>query len=89
MTNLPGSFCTQYLTHYFSSNNTEDGGFGSWMSWSPCSVTCGAGGVQTRHRYCDSPIAKYGGAPCDMKMKMETRDCPAGTKDEACPRKCF
>uniref|UniRef100_A0A8C2ZMR3 Uncharacterized protein n=1 Tax=Cyclopterus lumpus TaxID=8103 RepID=A0A8C2ZMR3_CYCLU len=33
----------------------EDKGWGLWLIWSPCSVTCGGGGVRRRERVCSSP----------------------------------
>ncbi|XP_068458060.1 properdin-like [Clinocottus analis] len=32
----------------------EDKGWGLWLTWSPCSVTCGGGGVRRRERVCSS-----------------------------------
>ncbi|XP_066920088.1 A disintegrin and metalloproteinase with thrombospondin motifs adt-1-like [Clytia hemisphaerica] len=61
-----------------------NGGFGKWMAWGPCSKTCGEGGVQTRHRFCNYPKPMYGGMDCDAKASMETRACPAMYM-EACP----
>ncbi|XP_067333151.1 properdin-like isoform X2 [Channa argus] len=34
--------------------NTE--GWGLWLNWSPCSVTCGGGGVRKRERVCSSSL---------------------------------
>ncbi|XP_061556141.1 properdin-like [Phycodurus eques] len=30
-------------------------GWSSWVAWSPCSVTCGGGGVRKRERLCPAP----------------------------------
>ncbi|XP_076471616.1 uncharacterized protein LOC143301299 [Babylonia areolata] len=40
-----------------------DGGWGRWLAWLPCSVTCGSG-TQSRQRSCDSPVPALGGANC-------------------------
>ncbi|XP_046584029.1 sushi, von Willebrand factor type A, EGF and pentraxin domain-containing protein 1-like [Haliotis rubra] len=50
-----------------------DGGWGGWMDWGPCSVSCGKG-TRTRHRYCDSPFPDIGGKPCDGNA-LETTPC--------------
>ncbi|XP_067687643.1 uncharacterized protein [Haliotis asinina] len=50
-----------------------DGGWGGWMDWGPCSVSCG-NGTRTRHRYCDSPFPDIGGKPCDGHG-IETTPC--------------
>jgi len=60
----------------------ENGNWGEWLQWGPCSVTCGKGGKKTRHRYCDSPVPKYGGAPCkgssvEVKNCDEFEECPS------------
>ena len=65
----------------------ENGGWGAWLEWSPCSKTCGEGGMKVRHRHCNSPVAKYGGAPCSRDDAMQTAPCDAGTYDKFCPRK--
>ena len=40
-----------------------DGNWGDWSEWSVCSVKCGTQ-IVSRHRECDSPPPKYGGAMC-------------------------
>ena len=50
-----------------------NGGFGIWLNYSTCSVSCG-GGVQFRKRNCDSPSPKYGGKDCDGPSR-ENRIC--------------
>ncbi|PVD21525.1 hypothetical protein C0Q70_17323 [Pomacea canaliculata] len=40
-----------------------DGNWGSWLPWSPCSLSCG-GGVRSRQRLCDSPVPQFGGTEC-------------------------
>ncbi|XP_033736371.1 uncharacterized protein LOC117324562 [Pecten maximus] len=40
-----------------------DGGYGSWMAWASCSVSCG-GGTRSRGRLCDNPYPQYNGAQC-------------------------
>lgn len=42
----------------------DDGNWGNWQSWSPCSSSCGAGQRQ-RRRQCDNPPPQVGGRPCD------------------------
>ncbi|CAG5121861.1 unnamed protein product, partial [Candidula unifasciata] len=48
------------------------GGWGSWMSWSPCSVTCGTG-ENERYRPCNNPLPLYGGS-CSG-INVESRSC--------------
>ncbi|XP_030592171.1 properdin isoform X2 [Archocentrus centrarchus] len=33
----------------------DDEGWGPWIAWTPCSVTCGGVGVRSRKRVCSSP----------------------------------
>ena len=61
----------------------ENGGWGAWLKWSPCSVSCGEG-IRRAHRYCDSPIPKYGGAKCAGDSFKE-ESCNNGP----CPSKFF
>uniref|UniRef100_A0A8C1UGR2 Thrombospondin 1a n=1 Tax=Cyprinus carpio TaxID=7962 RepID=A0A8C1UGR2_CYPCA len=56
-----------------------NGGWGPWSPWDSCSVTCG-GGLQHRHRLCNSPAPKYGGKQC-MGDSKGTRLCNA----QSCP----
>ena len=39
------------------------GHYGEWAAWSQCSQSC-EGGVQLRHRVCDSPPPTEGGDDC-------------------------
>lgn len=62
-----------------------DGGWGPWMKWGKCSVSCG-NGVQKRARMCDHPKPENGGRQCVVKdgramMEEEIRDC----KPNKCP----
>ncbi|KAJ7317562.1 hypothetical protein JRQ81_003724 [Phrynocephalus forsythii] len=41
----------------------QDGNWGGWKNFSPCSVTCGVG-RQVMKRQCDSPPPKHGGRNC-------------------------
>lgn len=54
-------------------------GWGPWLSWSSCSVTCGGGGVRRRERVCSSPpeCRSACSGPSD-----ETEACPTHT---TCP----
>nr|XP_020496660.1 properdin [Labrus bergylta] len=54
-------------------------GWGSWLLWSPCSVTCGEGGVRTRERICSSPHECR--SACSGPSE-ETEVCPTHT---TCP----
>ncbi|XP_025100019.1 SCO-spondin-like [Pomacea canaliculata] len=56
-----------------------DGEWGSWLSWSACSATCGSGS-QSRMRRCDSPSPNFCGRRCpgpasEMKTCVSERDC--------------
>uniref|UniRef100_A0A3Q4I4E4 Properdin-like n=1 Tax=Neolamprologus brichardi TaxID=32507 RepID=A0A3Q4I4E4_NEOBR len=45
-------------------NCAEDGSWGAWAPFRPCSVSCGAG-LQLSERTCDSPAPRYGGKVCE------------------------
>ena len=50
-----------------------DGNWGSWLSWTTCTVTCG-GGVRHRTRNCDNPPPGENGKGCGDNS-TETGDC--------------
>ncbi|XP_041813710.1 properdin-like [Chelmon rostratus] len=54
-------------------------GWGLWLSWSPCSVTCGGGGVRKRERVCSGPPECH--LACSGPSE-ETEKCPTHT---TCP----
>ncbi|XP_039525325.1 thrombospondin-1-like [Pimephales promelas] len=56
-----------------------NGGWGPWSPWDSCSVTCG-GGLQRRHRLCNSPAPKHGGKEC-LGDSKGSRMCNA----QSCP----
>ncbi len=59
---------------------TSDGDWGSWSSFSDCSVTCG-GGNKTQTRKCDSPAPSNGGANCTgpdtNTISCNNQECPS------------
>ncbi|XP_052220183.1 SCO-spondin-like isoform X8 [Dreissena polymorpha] len=50
-----------------------DGGWTSWIAWTECDVTCGAG-YMSRDRNCSNPVPKYGGSDCSGTHN-ETQSC--------------
>ena len=56
-----------------------DGDWGSWLSWSICSKSCG-GGERIRARYCDSPEPLNGGMICSGSAQ-QVDECNI----ESCP----
>lgn len=56
-----------------------DGDWGSWLSWSICSKSCG-GGERIRSRYCDDPEPQNGGMICSGSAQ-QVDECNA----ESCP----
>lgn len=54
-------------------------GMSSWVSWTPCSATCGRG-TKRRHRHCGSS-GSYNGTLCEdgSGVDRETADCNLGT----------
>ena len=56
-----------------------DGDWGSWLSWSICSTSCG-GGERARARYCDSPEPVNGGVICSGSAQ-QVDQC----NNDACP----
>jgi len=59
-----------------------NGGWGEWLDWEVCSVSCG-GGEQTRLRSCDNPAPEHGGDDCsvDGSSNSETQNC----NENPCP----
>ncbi|XP_062855028.1 properdin isoform X2 [Trichomycterus rosablanca] len=59
----------------------ENGNWGAWSSFSPCSVTCGVG-RHTKQRECDNPAPKHGGQYCsgqttEISLCTIQTPCPA------------
>ncbi|XP_026179920.1 properdin-like isoform X2 [Mastacembelus armatus] len=53
-------------------------GWGLWLAWSSCSVTCGEGGVRKRERICSSPpecLSACSG-PSEERENCPTHTCP-------------
>ncbi|XP_033647555.1 coadhesin-like isoform X1 [Asterias rubens] len=61
-----------------------NGGWSDWDNWSPCTVSCGAGGEQVRSRACNNPPPSNGGLPC-WGDSSETSDCDQATQAPCCP----
>ena len=79
---------SSFSPSFFSTSCTAiDGGWGSWVAWSKCSVTCGPGGESVRSRLCNEPVAEYGGKECVGK-KDEKRSCAQKPCRECCCRCC-
>lgn len=56
-------------------------GWDMWLPWSPCSVTCGEGGVRKRERKCSNPPQCYSacsGASTEEEI-CPTHTCPGNT----------
>lgn len=77
-----GRNCTKTFSETKTCNTLNcpiDGGFGDWISWTDCSVSCG-GGKKYRSRFCDSPIPSFGGKNCSGNFSEEsfckTFPCP-------------
>lgn len=51
-----------------------NGGLSKWSNFGLCSKSCG-GGVRMRHRECNNPVPRYGGAECDPDDLFETQSC--------------
>lgn len=59
-------------------NCAEDGSWGAWSPFRPCSVSCGVG-LQLSERKCDSPAPRYGGKVCEgpsTQSKICESPCP-------------
>nr|XP_048286978.1 hemicentin-1 isoform X1 [Myodes glareolus] len=58
-----------------------DGSWGTWQSWSHCSVSCG-GGERMRKRLCDNPVPSKSGRSCPgdatQVSRCNTQACPGG-----------
>ena len=59
--------------------------WGTWGTWTACSVTCG-GGTRTRTKLCDNPAPANGGADCagdtnSDNTEDETDLTPCETQD--------
>jgi secreted trypsin-like serine protease len=68
----PSAYSSLYNNNRQQTSTWMRAGWTSWGRWSPCSQTCGAGGVQTRRRFCAN--GSYGGETCAGKS-IETQNC--------------
>ncbi|XP_065060766.1 uncharacterized protein LOC135688018 [Rhopilema esculentum] len=50
-----------------------NGGWSSWTEWQHCNKPCNHGN-KTRKRFCDNPLAMYGGIPCQGN-NQESNQC--------------
>ena len=67
--------------HHLIERAPVHGGFSDWSEFTPCSHACGSG-KQSRYRFCNQPVPKFGGNNCNGKL-VDERDC----NTEACPGK--
>ncbi|XP_044178032.1 coadhesin-like [Acropora millepora] len=51
-----------------------DGIWASWTSWTPCSRTCGDGGIRERARLCDAPKPAFNGTYC-QGVGFQLQEC--------------
>lgn len=64
---------------------SADGGWGGWMDWGQCSLTCGRPGFRMRERLCDNPAPRHRGPNCfgaarDMKLcNINPEPCQGGS----------
>ncbi|KAH3791232.1 uncharacterized protein LOC127838823 [Dreissena polymorpha] len=75
--------CKSKFTGEFCEAMIVDGGWTSWGSWGPCSVTCDSG-QQTRGRECSSPEPENGGANC-IGYATDSQIC---SPTDACVYEC-
>jgi len=66
-------------------NCPVDGGVSQWSAWSTCTISCGDGGKQRRHRDCNDPLPEFGGKECEEFKKIDERECNAKSE---CPVSC-
>ncbi|XP_052787258.1 properdin-like [Mya arenaria] len=61
--------CSNDLCNQGLCNHTKHGGWSSWQSWTPCSVTC-EGGLGMKHRSCSDPMPSLIGKYCEGISEM-------------------
>ena len=71
----------KFFGSFFTDAKPFDCVWGAWTSWSPCSVTCGGGGTQSRKRGIATPPSRDG-APCSAEDAKQTILC---SRVEKCP----
>lgn len=68
-----------FIDSYFSYYPLADGGWGSWLEWAPCSVSCSLGS-RRRMRPCNDPRPVMSGSTC-IGEEDEEEDC----NENECP----
>ena len=75
------NFVTDNFFFNFADAKPFDCVWGAWTRWTPCSVTCGGGGTQSRKRGIATPPSRDG-APCSVEDAKQTILC---SRVEKCP----
>lgn len=79
-------YCTSNPPCPAATVSPVDGQWSEWSTWEECSAPCG-GGIQLRHRRCNSPPPQNGGKDCigcDKNfMQCNTHPCPEAKKSSS------
>ncbi|XP_063846053.1 LOW QUALITY PROTEIN: uncharacterized protein LOC135091918 [Scylla paramamosain] len=82
-TNVTSIVRRQCVPYYKPNALRQDGQWGTWSAWTPCTTLCDAEGRESRagqrqrHRFCDSPPPRNGGRYCQGSSLEEESHPPA------------